>query len=127
MFNWRKTFNADFVRVIPMDSYDLNFAYGFEWREEQFDIINGDVASFTTGPYFTQGFGIGSNGFAGFTPDMAGSWDQSNYAIYIDLEADISDNLLLGFATRFEDFDTFGTTTNSKFSMLYTISDRLEI
>ena len=121
-----KNFNADFVRVIPMDSYDLNFAYGFEWREEQFDIINGDVASFTTGPYFTQGFGIGSNGFAGFTPDIAGSWDQSNYAIYIDLEADISDNLLLGFATRFEDFDTFGTTTNSKFSMLYTISDSLK-
>ena len=25
--------------------------------EEQFEIINGDVASFTTGPYFTQGFG----------------------------------------------------------------------
>ena len=121
-----KNFNADFVRVIPMDSYDLNFAYGFEWREEQFDIINGDVASFTTGPYFTQGFGIGSNGFAGFTPDIAGSWDQSNYAIYIDLEADVSDNLLLGFATRFEDFDTFGTTTNSKFSMLYTISDSLK-
>lgn len=121
-----KNFNADFVRVIPMDSYDLNFAYGFEWREEQFDIINGDVASFTTGPYFTQGFGIGSNGFAGFTPDIAGSWDQSNYAFYIDLEADISDNLLLGFATRFEDFDTFGTTTNSKFSMLYKISDSLK-
>ena len=79
----------DFVRVIPMDSYDLNFAYGFEWREEQFDIINGDVASFTTGPYFTQGFGIGSNGFAGFTPDIAGSWDQSNYAFYIDLISDL--------------------------------------
>ena len=39
-----------------MSSYDLNFAYGFEWREEQFEIVNGDVASFTTGPYFDQGF-----------------------------------------------------------------------
>ena len=25
-----KNFNADFVTVIPMDGYDLNFAYGFE-------------------------------------------------------------------------------------------------
>ena len=56
-----KNFNADFVRTVPMDSFDLNFAYGFEWREEQFEIVNGDVASFTTGPYFDQGFGIGSN------------------------------------------------------------------
>ena len=65
-----KNFNMDFVRSIPMQSFDLSFAYGFEWREEQFEIINGDVASFTTGPYFNQGFGIGSNGFAGFTPDI---------------------------------------------------------
>tara|TARA_Y100001970_G_scaffold121071_1_gene150163 strand:+ start:49059 stop:51590 length:2532 start_codon:yes stop_codon:yes gene_type:complete len=122
-----KNFNADFVKNIPMDGYDLSFAYGFEWREEQFEIINGDVASFTTGPYFTQGFGIGSNGFAGFTPDIAGTWDQSNYAIYVDLEADVTEDLLLGLATRFEDFDTFGTTTNSKFSFLYKVSDSLKV
>ena len=34
-----KNFNADFVTVIPMSSYDLNFAYGFEWREEKFEIV----------------------------------------------------------------------------------------
>ena len=121
-----KNFNADFVTVIPMSSYDLNFAYGFEWREEQFEIVNGDVPSFTTGPYFDQGFGIGSNGFAGFTPDIAGVWDQQNVAAYIDLEADVTENLLLGFATRYEHFDTFGTTTNSKISFLATMSDTLK-
>ena len=97
-----------------------------EWREEQFEIVNGDVASFTTGPYFDQGFGIGSNGFAGFTPDIAGVWDQQNVAAYIDLEADVTENLLLGFATRYEHFDTFGTTTNSKISFLATMSDTLK-
>ena len=76
-----KNLNIDFVRSIPMQSFDLSFAYGFEWREEQFEIVNGDVASFTTGPYFTQGFGIGSNGFAGFTPDIAGVWDQQNLSL----------------------------------------------
>ena len=121
-----KNFNADFVTVIPMSSYDLNFAYGLEWREEQFEIVNGDVASFTTGPYFDQGFGIGSNGFAGFTPDIAGVWDQQNVAAYIDLEADVTENLLLGFATRYEHFDTFGTTTNSKISFLATMTDTLK-
>ena len=59
---------------------------------------NGDVASFTTGPYFNQGFGIGSNGFAGFTPDIAGVWDQQNYAVYLDFEGDVTEKLVLGFA-----------------------------
>ena len=121
-----KNFNMDFVRSIPMQSFDLRFAYGFEWREEQFEIINGDVASFTTGPYFNQGFGIGSNGFAGFTPDIAGVWDQQNYAIYLDFEGDVTENLVLGLATRFEDFDTFGTTTNTKFSALWRATDSLK-
>ena len=121
-----KNFNMDFVRSIPMQSFDLSFAYGFEWREEQFEIINGDVASFTTGPYFNQGFGIGSNGFAGFTPDIAGVWDQQNYAIYLDFEGDVTENLVLGLATRFEDFDTFGTTTNTKFSALWRATDNLK-
>jgi iron complex outermembrane receptor protein len=121
-----KNFNADFVRTVPMDSFDLNFAYGFEWREEQFEIVNGDVASFTTGPYFNQGFGIGSNGFAGFTPDIAGVWDQQNYAVYVDFEGDVTENLLLGLATRYEDFDTFGDTTNLKLSALYRITEDLK-
>ena len=121
-----KNFNMDFVRSIPMQSFDLSFAYGFEWREEQFEIVNGDVASFTTGPYFNQGFGIGSNGFAGFTPDIAGVWDQQNYAIYLDFEGDVTENLVLGLATRFEDFDTFGTTTNTKFSALWRATDSLK-
>ena len=121
-----KNFNADFVRTVPMDSFDLNFAYGFEWREEQFEIVNGDVASFTTGPYFNQGFGIGSNGFAGFTPDIAGVWDQQNYAVYLDFEGDVTENLLLGLATRYEDFDTFGDTTNLKLSALYRITEDLK-
>lgn len=121
-----KNFNMDFVRSIPMQTFDLSFAYGFEWREEQFEIVNGDVASFTTGPYFNQGFGIGSNGFAGFTPDIAGVWDQQNYAIYLDFEGDVTENLVLGLATRFEDFDTFGTTTNTKFSALWRATDTLK-
>ena len=121
-----KNFNMDFVRSIPMQSFDLSFSYGFEWSEQQFEIINGDVASFTTGPYFNQGFGIGSNGFAGFTPDIAGVWDQQNYAIYLDFEGDVTENLVLGLATRFEDFDTFGTTTNTKFSALWRATDSLK-
>ncbi|MBT8080231.1 MAG: TonB-dependent receptor, partial [Gammaproteobacteria bacterium] len=57
---------------------------------------------------------IGAHGFAGFSPQQAGTWKRKNYAVYVDAEADITENFTLGAAVRFEDFDDFGTTTNGK-------------
>ena len=124
-----KTVNADFSKGVAVDSFasDLNVAWGVEYREEQFTVVSGDEASWEIGPYFTQGFGIGSNGFGGFSPQMAGVWDRGNYAVYVDLEADITEQFLLGFATRYEDFDTFGSTSNSKISARLKITDDFAI
>ena len=58
---------------------------------------------------------------------MAGTWDRSNIALYVDLEADVSEQLLMGLAVRYEDFDTFGSTSNSKLSFLYRATDRLSL
>ena len=124
-----KNFNADFSKLFPVESYasDLSVSWGFEFREEQFTVISGNEESWEIGPYFTQGFGIGSNGFGGFSPSMAGTWDRSNVAVYLDLEADVTDKLLLGFASRYEDFDTFGSTSNYKFSAFYRATDTVAL
>ena len=120
-----KNFNADFSKGFPVEGFasDLNVAWGLEFREEQFTVISGNEESWEIGPYFKQGFGIGSNGFGGFSPSMAGTWDRSNLGLYVDLEADVSEKLLLGLAVRYEDFDTFGSTSNNKVSGLYRIND----
>ena len=124
-----KNFNVDFVTPVSIDGWasDLNVAYGLEFREEQFTVVSGNKESWEIGPYFNQGAGIGSNGFGGFNPDMAGVWDRSNVALYLDLEGDITENFLIGLAARYEDFDTFGTTSNYKFSGLYRASDSLSL
>ena len=124
-----KNFNADFSKGFPVASFasDLNVAWGLEFREEQFTVISGNEESWEIGPYFKQGFGIGSNGFGGFSPSMAGTWDRSNLGVYVDLEADVSENLLLGLAVRYEDFDTFGSTSNSKISGLYRVNDSVSL
>lgn len=115
-----KNFNVDLGYALPINGFasDLNIAGGFEWRNEQFELIAGDPASHAVGPYVNQGFSIGSNGFNGFRPSDAGTWDRTNTAFYLDLEADVTENLVLGAAVRTEDFDTFGTTTNYKVSAL---------
>jgi len=122
-------FNLDLVKVVDASwtQYGLSVAGGLEWREEQFEAFNGDQASFEIGPLASQGFLIGSNGFPGFSPRDAGSWSRSNYAAYVDLEADLSERLLLATALRFEDFEDFGTTTNWKLTARFQATDALAL
>ncbi len=132
---------------------DLSIAGGFEYRSEEFTITEGDTASrargiltlptamavaegllppdadtstFTTG----QGFASSSNGFGGFilpgTPGPqidSASFEQTNIALYLDLEADVTDNLSMQLAGRYEDFNTFGSTFDWKVGALYKVSD----
>ncbi|MCJ8273793.1 MAG: TonB-dependent receptor, partial [Psychrosphaera sp.] len=83
----------------------------------------GDVASFTAGPLTSQGFGIGSNGFPGFKPTAAGKFSRRNYAFYLDTELQFTDDFLMGYAVRFEDYSSFGDTTNFKVTAQYVVSD----
>ncbi len=120
-----KNFNVDLVKEFEVSSFysGLNVAVGAEWRQEAFTIKTGDKASFEIGPYAAQGFSSGSNGFSGFSNLAAGTFKRSNVAAYIDLEADITESLLMGVALRFEDFQDFGTTTNGKISARYEFTD----
>lgn len=102
----------------------LNIAGGLEYRVEQFEIKNGDRNSFfIDNDLAVQGFGIGSNGFPGFKSEDSGVNKRQNFAAYIDLEADITDNFLVGVAVRFEDFSDFGSTTNAKLAARLQITD----
>jgi len=120
-----KNFNIDVSYPVAVSflASDLNIAGGFEWRDEEFEIGIGDEASWQVGPLADQGFSAASNGFPGFGPLAQGDWSRSNIALYVDLEADITDNWLVAVAARWEDFDDFGTTTNGKISTHWQVVD----
>lgn len=119
-----KTFTADFVKFLPVGLYeDLTIAFGTQWTEESFEIVAGDQASWQVGPYVEQGLSNGSNGFPGFQPQNAGVSSRRNYAAYMDIEAEITEKLLAALAVRFEDYDSFGTTTNYKVTGQYRLND----
>ena len=103
-----------------------NVAGGVEWRDETFEIGVGQQESFEIGPLAEQGFSAASNGFPGFGDIAAGEWSRSNVALYGDLELH-GDHWNLGAAVRFEDFEDFGTTMNSKIAGRYAFSDRLSL
>ncbi|WP_460804280.1 TonB-dependent receptor plug domain-containing protein [Microbulbifer agarilyticus] len=116
-----KTLNFDVQKEFDY----VSLAMGTEWRQESFQIIAGEGMSWQVGPLAEQGFNIGSHGFAGFSIDSAGTAERSNYALYVDAESQLTDNLLLGGALRYEDFDTFGDTANYKLVFNWQLNDNI--
>lgn len=112
--------NADFTIAL---ADNLNLAFGAEYREEEFSIVAGQRESYIDGGLGSQGFSTSTNGFPGFSPQIAGAFDRANTSLYGDLEWQAAENLLVGVAIRFEDFDDFGSTTNAKIGFNYTITD----
>jgi iron complex outermembrane receptor protein len=135
--------NLDFVLPIAMDAFasDLTFAFGGEYRDERFETIIGEIASWNPGRFafmnnegnnfYSDGvtplssLSIGAHGFAGFSPQQAGLWGRSNIAVYGELEADITERFTAGVAIRYEDFESFGDTTNYKVSGRFALTDAL--
>ena len=110
----------------------LNVAAGLEYRDETFRIHNGDPNSFYIDPNIefglaAQGFGVGSNGFAGFQPGDAGEHTVRATAAYVDIESDVSERLLLGGALRFENYSVFGTTLDGKVVARLQVSDSVAV
>jgi len=103
--------NADFSKAL---SDSVNLAFGAEWREETYTVNAGEASSY---------FGVGSSGFAGITAADAGEYDRDNWAVYVDVEHDISDDWLMQYALRYEDFSDFGDTINGKIATRYNVTD----
>jgi iron complex outermembrane receptor protein len=119
-----KFFNIDLVKELEVGlEAPLVIAGGYEYHQESFQVIAGDEASFIAGPYTEQGFGIGSNGFPGFKPSAAGTFSRQNYAVYLDVEAQYTEDFLMGYAVRYEDYSSFGDTTNFKVTAQYNVTD----
>ncbi len=117
-----KTFNLDISRPFDVGLFysALNFAFGLEYREEEFEIKAGDKNSWyvdnSPGGLAAQGFGIGSNGFQGFGPEIAGTFNRGSYAGYLDLEAELIKNLTVGLAGRYEAYEGIADTLDGKVS-----------
>ena len=126
-----RVLNFDLSKGVDMGFYGLvNVALGLEYRDESFRITNGDPNSFyidTEHGLAEQGFGIGSNGFAGFQPGDAGENSVRAMATYVDLEADVSERLLIGGALRFERYNEFGNTLDGKVAARLQMTDGFAI
>ncbi len=118
--------NADFAYLLPTGfASDLSIAFGGEYREETFELFQGDPNSFALGPLADQGFSSSSNGFGGFPEGFTAT--QDSYALYTELEADVTEALTLQGALRFEDYSAFGDTLDYKIAGLYEVTPGFKV
>jgi iron complex outermembrane receptor protein len=106
--------NADFSKAM---SATVNLAVGAEWREETFTTVAGERNAYENNV----------SGMTSVTPNDAGEFSRDNVALYADLEHDISDDLLVQYALRYEDFSDFGSTLNGKIAGRYRVNDSLTV
>ncbi|SFJ07719.1 TonB-dependent siderophore receptor [Caulobacter sp. UNC279MFTsu5.1] len=119
-----KTLNLDASRPLAWSflAQPANLAVGLEARQETYEIKAGDRYSWDVGPGAAAGLPSGSNGFPGYAPSQAGSWDQTSYAGYVDLDLPITDRFDADIAVRHEDFSEFGSTTDGKIAVRYEVT-----
>lgn len=112
--------NLDISRALENTVFfsPLNFAFGMEYRKEEFEIEAGErnawFIDMSPQGLRDQGFVVGSNGFPGFSPQTASKNNRGSYAAYLDMETDVVKDVLVGVAARFEEYETFGDTLNGK-------------
>ncbi|MDE0318207.1 MAG: TonB-dependent receptor [Candidatus Poribacteria bacterium] len=119
-------YNLNFDVTYPLS--DMVFlASGLEYRDEGFEIIEGERESHQIGPLAAQGFTAASNGFSGFSPVAAGKWHRYNVAAYLETEIRPIDPLLLALAVRGEQFEIFGGTLNYKAAANYKVTETMRL
>lgn len=143
-FNFKQnTVNLDLSRFYEDTFEGLNIAFGGEYRLENYEIIAGEEESYSqytaagevitlssqnpSVDFFDRARPGGSQVFPGFSPDNELSRGRNSVAAYFDAEADLSEQFLLSFATRYEDYSDFGSTLNFKLATRLKASDNVNI
>jgi len=126
----QNTTNLDISQFFDDTLAGLNVAFGAEYRQETYEITAGEEASYRqytdegqaitlpsqqpTKDFFGNSRPGGAQVFPGFSLANELSRGRSSVAGYFDIEADVTENFLASFATRYENYSDFGSTLNFK-------------
>jgi iron complex outermembrane recepter protein len=120
--------NLGFIKGFAIDGLasDLNVAWGAEARQETYEITAGEPDSYRNGGVLLPGGGATASGaqvFPGFRPENELEEDRTAIGVYLDLEANVTDALLVSGAVRGESYSDFGETLTGKLAARYDIND----
>ncbi|MCO4092896.1 MAG: TonB-dependent receptor [Sphingorhabdus sp.] len=107
----------------------VSFAFGGEYRNENYKIVAGELQSYVNGPFSAAPFNAagGAQVFPGFRPANETDVSRSSAAGYAELDADLTDQLTLQLAGRYEHFSDFGDTINGKAAARFEVIDGIAL
>lgn len=109
----QKETNANIDLTYPINvgfAKPITLSGGFEYRKETYTLTVSDLQGYAQG---------GASGYGGVSPQQAGTWSQSNVAVYGGAETDITPQWTVGVAGRYEHYNTFGAATVGKINTRY--------
>lgn len=93
----------------------INLAFGSQFRVDNFKLREGDSASYTVGPLaVSNNKAPGSSGRPGIALADRVNESRNNIGIYVDMESDITEKLLVALAGRYEHYSGFGNNLSGK-------------
>ena len=110
------THNVGNIDINKILSDKVSIGIGAEFRNETFEVIEGELASYDGG---------GADSFAGNAPQNSGKFNRYNFGGYFSLDYDVSDAFLLSGTIRSENYSDFGNTFVYKFSSRLKLNDQL--
>ena len=142
------TANLDITRQLELGLFKpLTFAFGAEYRHENFKERPGQLESYAAGPFtaptrtttaadcaasggvFAAATGVctfpgrtaavGQQGFPGIPASARTDNSRHSYAGYAELDTDLFDGFTVTAAGRYEHFSDFGDTVNGKLALRY--------
>ena len=126
-FRFRQaTINLDFSKAFRSVLSGMNIGYGFEYRNEKYNINKGEEGSYIQYPN-AFGQAPGSQGFPGFSPADVIMSTRYNFSGYGDVELNVNPNWLVDAALRLEAYSDFGSVANFKFASRYKAADNFNI
>ncbi|MEQ8299717.1 MAG: TonB-dependent receptor [Hyphomonas sp.] len=123
--------NLSAVKGFAVDGLasDLNVAWGLEARQEMYEINAGEPDSYRNGGVLLNGSptSSGAQVFPGFRPANEVDEDRTAVGAYLDLEANVTDALLVSGAVRVESYSDFGETVTGKLAARYDFNDNFAL
>jgi len=141
----QNTTNLDFSRLYEKvgNISGLNLAFGAEFRRDHYQIVAGEKSSYSGetksvavapivagGPAYNNLTVLAAPGaqiFPGYQPSNEVDKSRTNLGIYADVEGEIANRLLVGIASRFENYSDFGSNFSNKISARLKLTENFAI
>jgi len=106
----------------------FNVALGSQFRADRFQLQRGSAESYFAGPLAASANkSPGSNGRPGIAPEDETNATRTNVGVYVDLESDVTERLLLTTALRYENYSDFGSNLSGKFAGRFKVTEGLSL